>query len=53
MQENERRFEEDIESYLLSIDGGYVKGNPKDFDREYALNKKDLSMYWHPDRTGA
>ena len=34
MQENERRFEEDIESYLLSTDGGYVKGNPKDFNRE-------------------
>ena len=45
MQENERRFEEDIESYLLSIDGGYVKGNPKDFDREYALNKKDLFAF--------
>ena len=45
MEENERRFEEDIESYLLSTDGGYVKGNPKDFDREYALNKKDLFAF--------
>ena len=42
MEENERRFEEDIETYLLSPDGGYIKGNPQDFDRECALNKKDL-----------
>ena len=26
MEENERRFEQDIERYLLSEDGGYVKG---------------------------
>ena len=42
MEENERRFEQDIETYLLSSDGGYIKGNPQDFDRECALNKKDL-----------
>ena len=42
MQENERRFEEDIENFLLSDRGGYIKGNPSDFDREYALNRKDL-----------
>lgn len=40
MEENERRFEQDIETYLLSQDGGYIKGNPQDFDRECALNKK-------------
>ena len=42
MEENEKRFEQDIESYLLTEDGGYIKGNPKDFDRKEALNKKDL-----------
>ena len=44
MEENERRFEQDIEKYLLSLDGGYIKGNPQDFDRECALNKKDLFL---------
>ena len=42
MEENEKRFEQDIETYLLSDDGGYKKGYPEDFDRESALNKKDL-----------
>ena len=42
MEENERRFEQDIETYLLSQDGGYIKEDPQDFDRECALNKKDL-----------
>ncbi len=45
MEENERRFEQDIESYLLSKDGGYIKGYPQDFDRECALNKKDLFTF--------
>lgn len=45
MEENEKRFEQDIETYLLSQDGGYTKGNPQDFDREYALNKKDLFTF--------
>ena len=45
MEENERRFEQDIETYLLSEDGGYTKGSPLDFDRECALNKKDLFTF--------
>ena len=45
MEENEKRFEQDIETYLLSEDGGYVKGFPEDFDRETALNKKDLFKF--------
>ncbi len=45
MEENEKRFEQDIESYLLSEDGGYVKGNPQDFNRECALNRKDLFTF--------
>ena len=42
MQENEKRFEQDIETFLICPEGGYIKGNPKDFDKESALNKKDL-----------
>lgn len=34
----EKRFEEDIESYLCT-EGGYTKGNPKNFDRKLALDK--------------
>ena len=45
MEENEKRFEQDIETYLLSKDGGYIKGYPEDFDRESALNKKDLFKF--------
>ena len=45
MQENERRFEEDIETFLISDEGGYIKGKTSDFDREYALNKKDLFKF--------
>ncbi len=45
MEENEKRFEQDIETYLLSNDGGYIKGNPEDFDREVALNKNDLFSF--------
>lgn len=45
MQENEKRFEQDIETFLLSSEGGYIKGNPSDFDREYALNRKDLFKF--------
>lgn len=33
----EKRFEEDIETYLCT-DGGYTKGNPKTFDRKLALD---------------
>ena len=33
----ERRFEEDIESYLIT-EGGYEKGNPQSFDRKLALD---------------
>ena len=45
MEENEKRFEQDIETFLLSSQGGYVKGNPLDFDREYAINRKDLFKF--------
>ena len=34
----EKRFEQDIEEYLTT-QGGYIKGNPKYFDRELGLDK--------------
>lgn len=34
----EKRFEQDIEEYLTT-QGGYIKGNPKFFDRELGLDK--------------
>ena len=34
----EKRFEQDIEEYLIS-EGGYEKGNPSSFDRKLALDK--------------
>ena len=33
----EKRFEEDIEEYLITK-GGYIKGDPKKFDRKAALD---------------
>lgn len=35
----EKRFEQDIEEYLIS-EGGYQKGNPQNFDRKLALDTK-------------
>ena len=33
----EKRFEQDIEEYLIT-NGGYQKGNPKNFNRALALD---------------
>ena len=33
----EKRFEQDIEEYLIT-EGGYEKGNPKNFNRTLALD---------------
>ena len=33
----EKRFEEDIEEYLITK-GGYIKGDPKKYDRKLALD---------------
>lgn len=38
---SEKAFEEAIEHSLLT-NGGYSKGNPNDFDREVALDKKSI-----------
>lgn len=38
MQNNEKRFEEDIESFFLSPMGGYIKGNQKNYDFDRAID---------------
>ena len=40
----EKRFEDDIESFLCTT-GGYVKGNPKVFNRELALDTDTLLTF--------
>ena len=40
----EKRFEEDIETYLCT-EGGYTKGNPKAFDRRLALDKSTFLSF--------
>lgn len=44
MDIKERRFEEDIESYMLS-EGGYTKGSDATFDREKGLDLTKLIRY--------
>ena len=44
MQDNERRFEEDIEKYLVS-NAGYIKGEPKTYDREKAIDMNTLISF--------
>ena len=51
MEENEKRFEQDIETYLLSNDGGYVKGDWHKFDRENALYQEDLFNFIEKSQT--
>jgi len=40
----EKNFEEAIEEYLITS-GGYIKGNPNDFDRVSALDKGTLLSF--------
>ncbi len=44
MNVKERRFEQDIESYMLS-DGGYTKGSDSTFDREKGIDLTKLIKY--------
>ncbi|MEH7210088.1 DEAD/DEAH box helicase family protein, partial [Priestia megaterium] len=44
LQDNERRFEEDIETYLLSK-GGYTKGSMSGYDKEKAINMNELLSF--------
>jgi len=41
---NEKRFEQDIEYYLCNH-GGYIKGDPKAFDRKLALDVKTFVSF--------
>ncbi|MEK4404895.1 type I restriction endonuclease [Sporosarcina sp. FSL K6-6792] len=44
LQDNEKRFEEDIEAYLLA-EGGYSKGNQENYDKEKAIDIDELISY--------
>ena len=44
METKERRFEEDIDSYLLSS-GGYTKGDLSTYNRAKALDLPKLITY--------
>lgn len=39
----EKRFEQDIEEYLIT-EGGYEKGAPRKFDRKLALDTETFPM---------
>lgn len=40
----ERRYEEDIEHYMLD-ENGYIKGNQKTYDRERAIDLPKLISF--------
>ena len=40
----EKRFEQDIEEYLIT-EGGYAKGDPSKFDRKLALDTESFLRY--------
>ena len=44
VEDNEKRFEEDIESYLLT-QGGYTKGTQETYDRDKAISISRLIAY--------
>lgn len=46
MQDDEKRFEQDIESFLLSHEGGYVKGNQINYDLEDAIDISSLIHFF-------
>lgn len=43
-QDNEKRFEEDIETYLLT-EGGYTKGSQQNYDKERAIDLDQLLQF--------
>lgn len=45
VQDTEKRFEEDIESFLLNI-GGYIKGNQANYDKEKAIDINQLISFF-------
>ena len=48
----EKRLEQDIEEYLTTK-GGYIKGNPKVFDRKLALDTKTFVSFIKTSQTKA
>ncbi|MGC5328188.1 type I restriction endonuclease subunit R [Brevibacillus sp. SYSU BS000544] len=45
MQDNEKRFEQDIESFFLSPMGGYIKGDLSTYNREKAIDMDKLITF--------
>ncbi len=45
MEDNEKRFEQDIESFLTSTIGGYKKGNQKTYNLEKAIDMDELISF--------
>lgn len=45
IQDNERRFEEDIESFLLSKKGGYIKGDMSTYDKKRTIDMPKLIAF--------
>lgn len=45
MQDNEKRFEQDIESFLLSPMGGFIKGDLKTYNRDKAIDMDKLVSF--------
>ena len=41
----EKRFEQDIEEYLIA-EGGYEKGDPRKFDRKLALDTETFLKFF-------
>lgn len=44
MEDSEKRFESDIEAYLLN-EGGYIKGNQKTYDKARAIDMATLISF--------
>ena len=45
INDTEKRFEEDIESFLLSKKGGYIKGDMSTYDRKRAIDMSKLIAF--------
>ncbi|ONI47822.1 restriction endonuclease subunit R [Candidatus Epulonipiscium fishelsonii] len=45
MRDDEKQFEQDIETYLLSAEGGYKKANKKGYDLDKAINISTLVKF--------
>ena len=48
IETKEITFEQEIE-YSLIDHGGYIKGNPRDYNREFAIDTKQLFQFLQED----